>query len=115
MFTVIRTSWGWPLALNLMGKYLRVQEHGAHTRRMRAAMERLRDAEQRLRLSEPQALLERSATLSANTPLSLQAVIDVSDQQVDEQARAALRALAVVPAQPNTFSVAPSLPEGHAA
>ena len=108
-FTLVRTSGGLPLALNLMGKYLRVQEHGAQPRRMRAAMERLRDAEQRLRLSEPQALLERSATLSANTPLSLQAVIDVSDQQVDEQARAALRALAVFPAKPNTFSEAAAL------
>ena len=108
-YTLVRTSGGLPLALNLMGKYLRTQEHGAQPRRMRAAMERLRDAEQRLRLSEPQALLERSATLSANTPLSLQAVIDVSDQQMDEQARAALRALAVFPAKPNTFSEAAAL------
>ncbi len=108
-YSLVRTSGGLPLALNLMGKYLRVQEHGVQPRRMRAAMERLRDAEQRLRLSEPQALLERPATLSANTPLSLQAVIDVSDQQVDEQARAALRALAVFPAKPNTFSEAAAL------
>ena len=108
-YALVRTSGGLPLALNLMGKYLRTQEHGAQPRRMRAAMERLRDAEQRLHLSEPQALLERSVTLSAHMPLSLQAVINVSDQQVDEQARAALRRLSVFPAKPNTFSEAAAL------
>src|SRR6266851_1724479 len=101
---LVRSAGGLPLALHLMGKYLRTQAVGGQPRRVRTAMERLLAAEQRLRLSEPQALLERSPTLPTGTPLSLQAIINVSDQQVDELARAALRRLAVFPAKPNTFS-----------
>lgn len=102
--TLVQSSGGLPLALNLMGKYLRSQTYGGQTRRMRTALERLHDARERLLLSEPQAHLERSATLPAGTPLSLQTIISVSEQRLDEQARLALRRLAVFPAKPNTFS-----------
>ena len=43
-------------------------------------------------------------SLPAETSLSLQSVIEVSDQHLEEQARRALRALSVFPAKPNTFS-----------
>ena len=102
--TLVRATGGLPLALHLMGNYLRTQAVGGQPRRVRAAIERLLAAEQRLRLSEPQAPLERSPTLPTGTPLSLQAIINVSDQQLNALARAALRALAVFPPKPNTFS-----------
>ncbi|HEX6477383.1 MAG TPA: tetratricopeptide repeat protein, partial [Ktedonobacteraceae bacterium] len=73
-------------------------------RRLHAAMERLQRAEERLRLSEPQAWLERSPSLPTGMSVSLEAMITVSEQQLDEQARLALRSLAVFPAKPNTFS-----------
>jgi len=95
---------GLPLALTLIGKYLRAQSYGGQPRRIRAAIERLRDTESRLRLSEPQALLERSPGLSKDASISLQAVILISDQHLDEQARTALRALSVFLAKPNSFS-----------
>ena len=101
---LVHASGGLPLAVTLMGKYLRAQAHGGQPRRIRAALERLRDARTRLELSEAQPLVERSPTLALHTPLSLQSVISISDQQLEEQARAALRALAVFPAKPNTFS-----------
>ena len=54
--TLVRATGGLPLALHLMGNYLRTQaEIGGQPRRVRAAIERLLAAEQRLRLSEPQA------------------------------------------------------------
>lgn len=95
---------GLPLALTLLGNFLRAQSHSGQPRRLRAALERLRSADERLRLTEPQALIGSHPSMSAGTPLSLQAVIGISDQQVSEEARATLRALAVFPPKPNTFS-----------
>jgi tetratricopeptide (TPR) repeat protein/transcriptional regulator with XRE-family HTH domain len=97
---------GLPLALTLLGNYLRAQTYSGKPRRLRAALEQLRSIDGRLRLSEPQALIGGHPSLSAGTPLSLQAVIGISDQQVSEEGRATLRALAVFPPKPNTFSEA---------
>ncbi len=95
---------GLPLALTLLGNFLRVQSYTGQPRRLRAALERLHSADARLRLAEPQALIGSHPGMSAGTPLTLQAVIGMSDQQVNEEARATLRALAVFPPKPNTFS-----------
>ena len=67
-------------------------------------MERLRSADERLRLNEPQPLVGGHTSLSVGTPLSLQTVIGISDQQVSEEARTALRVLSIFPPRPNTFS-----------
>jgi tetratricopeptide (TPR) repeat protein/transcriptional regulator with XRE-family HTH domain len=93
-----------PLALTLMGNFLREQAHSGQPRRVRAALERLRRTDQRLQLYEAQPLVGGHPGLSAGTPLSLQLVIGMSDQQVSQEARTALRALAVFPPKPNTFS-----------
>lgn len=95
---------GLPLALTLLGNFLRAQAHSGQPRRLRAALARLRSADERLRLNEPQPLVGGHPGLSAGAPLSLQAMIDMSDQQVSEEARAALRALSVFPPKPNTFA-----------
>lgn len=95
---------GLPLALTLLGNYLRGQAASGQPRRLRAALERLRNARGRLQLAEPQALVGGHPSLSAGSPLSLQAVIGISDQQVSGEARATLRALGVFPPKPNTFS-----------
>ncbi len=101
---LVRASGGLPLAVTLMGKYLRKEGYAGQPRRIRAALARLRDAQARLDLSEPEPLVERSPTLALHTPHSLQSVIAISDQQLEEAAQAALRALAVFPAKPNNFS-----------
>jgi tetratricopeptide (TPR) repeat protein/transcriptional regulator with XRE-family HTH domain len=95
---------GLPLALTLLGNYLRAQSHSGQPRRLRAALERLHRTDERLRLAEPQALVGGHPSLSVGTPLSLQAVIGISDQQVSAEARSTLRALSVFPPKPNTFS-----------
>ena len=97
---------GLPLALTLLGNYLRAQAHSGQPRRLRTALERLRTIDGRLRLTEPQALIGSHPSLAQGTPLSLQAVIGISDQQVSTEAQATLRALAVFPPKPNTFSEA---------
>jgi transcriptional regulator with XRE-family HTH domain len=101
---LVQSVGGLPLALTIIGKYLRLQSHSGQPRRIRAAIERLQNVEERLRLVEPQAFLEKSPSLPVETPMSLSAVIEVGDHYLDEQARAGLRALAVFPAKPNSFS-----------
>ncbi len=93
-----------PLALTLVGKYLSVQVYSGQPRRLHAAVEHLRDAQARLQLSEARALAERHPSLANGTTLSLQALIAVSEQLLDEHARSALRALSIFPAKPNSFS-----------
>ncbi|HZS77454.1 MAG TPA: tetratricopeptide repeat protein [Ktedonobacteraceae bacterium] len=101
---LVRSVGGLPLALTLIGKYLQIQAYSGQTRRLQAALRRLQQVEERLRLSQPQAPLEHSPSLPLDKPVSLETVITVSDQWLDEQARTALRALSVFPAKPNTFS-----------
>lgn len=95
---------GLPLALTLMGRSLRAQAYSGQPRRLRAALERLRSTEARLQVTLPHAPVDRPPSLPEGTPLSLYATIAVSDQQLSAAARAALRALALLPAKPNTFS-----------
>ncbi len=102
--TLVRSVGALPLALTLAGRYLHVQGYRGQPRRLHAAIERLLKREQRLYLSTPVALADAHPSLSSEAPLSLQSVIAVSDQHLDEQARQALRALSVFPAKPNTFS-----------
>jgi len=102
--SLVRSVGGLPLALTIIGKHLRVQSLSGQPRRLQTAMERLRSAADRLRLSEPQAVLERSPNLPKGIPVSLQAVIGISEQQLDDQARRTLYTLAAFPAKPNSFS-----------
>ncbi len=102
--SLVQSVGGLPLALTLMGNYLRLQTYSGQPRRLHAAIDRLRIAEERLRLAGPQSLLERSPGLPEGTLISLQTVIAVSEQQLSSSARAALRAISVFPAKPNSFS-----------
>lgn len=108
---------GLPLALVLMGSELRKASHSTQPRRLRAAYARLASPSQRLRLSAPQVPTGHYPNLSANTPLSLPAVI--ATHTLDHATRRTLRALSLFPAKPNTFSelaalaVATTSPFGH--
>lgn len=95
---------GLPLALTLMGNYLRKEAYSGKARRIGAALERLAVAEERLLLREPHVPVERHTSLSTETPLSLQTVFEVTDQQLKGPERAALYALSVFPPKPNSFS-----------
>ena len=101
---LVQSAGGLPLALTLMGKYLKSQAYSGQPRRQRAAMERLSHPEERLRLTIPQAPLEQHTSLPAEIPLSLDAVIGISVWQLDEAAQQALLFLSVFPAKPSSFS-----------
>jgi tetratricopeptide (TPR) repeat protein/transcriptional regulator with XRE-family HTH domain len=95
---------GLPLALTLLGNYLRLQSYSGQARRIDAALARLSDAEARLHLSEPRGPTERHTSLSKDRPISLQAVIDVTCQQLNAPEKATLYALSVFPPKPGHFS-----------
>lgn len=95
---------GLPLALTLIGKYLHAQAYSGQPRRIAAALERLSRAEERLQLREALGPLDRHPSLPREQSLSLHSVFAVTDQQLDQQARAALYALSVFPSKPNSFS-----------
>lgn len=101
---LIHAVGGLPLALTLMGNYLRKQAYSGQTRRVHTALKKLSLIEERLQISEPHGPVNSHTSLPAATPLSLKSVIAVSDQLLDEQARDALYALSVFPARPNSFS-----------
>lgn len=101
---LVRAVGSLPLALTLMGKYLAAQVSTGQPRRLQAALAHLQDTEQRLRLSMPTTPGERSPSLPENIPLSLHAAITISARQLTPQDHAALCALALFPAKPNSFS-----------
>ena len=95
---------GLPLALTLLGNYLRLQSYSGPARRVDAALARLNDAEERLHIGEPRGPTERHTSLQIDMPLSLHSVIDVTVQQLSSQEEAALYALSVFQPKPNNFS-----------
>ena len=95
---------GLPLALTLLGNYLRLQSYSGPARRVDAALARLSDAEERLHIGEPRGPTERHSSLQIDMPLSLHSVIDVTVRQLSSQEKAALYALSVFPPKPNHFS-----------
>jgi tetratricopeptide (TPR) repeat protein/transcriptional regulator with XRE-family HTH domain len=102
--SLVRSVGGLPLALTLMGGYLRRQAYSGQERRIESAVKHVQDVQQRLRLSEPISPADRPPNLPVGTPLSLKAAIAASDQRLDEHARGALYALSVFLAKPNSFS-----------
>ncbi len=95
---------GLPLALTLIGNYLRTQSHNKQRRRINAALDHLSHAQERLQLSELQDAAEGHSSLESDEHLSLQSVFAVTVRQLDPQIRHALYALSIFPAKPNTFS-----------
>ena len=104
---------GLPLALTLVGNYLRRHTYSGQPRRVEAALSRLSDAEERLNISEPRGPVERHPSLPLDTPVSLQSVIAVTDSQLDNDQQTVLRALSVFPPKPDSFSEATALTVGN--
>ncbi len=106
---LVQAVGGLPLALTLMGKHLQKQTHTGQPRRLDEALAQLQSSEARLRLAHPQSPLERRPGMPEDMPLSLQAIIGLSEVALDATARGALRNLSVFDAKPNSFSEAAAL------
>lgn len=101
---LVRATGGLPLALNLLGKSLAIQEHSGQPRRLQTALLRLLNSRERLSLSVPLLPNEGFPALMETRAISLQATIAVSVQQLSHMEQATLSALALFPPKPNSFS-----------
>jgi hypothetical protein len=102
--TLARLVGGLPLALQLIGIYLRTQVYSGQPRRWRAALECLKQPVARLQLIMPRAPLERQMGLPAGAPISLYNEIELSYQRLAPASRLALHALAGLFFQAVSFS-----------
>ncbi len=101
---LVQAVGGLPLALTLIGNYLRKQSYTGQVRRIHSALALLSDASQRMQLKQSFSPLESHPSLPDETSLSLSSIIAVTDQALDEQVRHALYSLATFPPKPNSFS-----------
>ncbi|EFH86790.1 tetratricopeptide repeat protein [Ktedonobacter racemifer] len=100
---LVQAVGGLPLALTLMGNYLRKQASHGDTQHIQNAIQSLSNTRQRLELSEAyDANLEPEP--GAPKLRSLQSVIAITDRQLSSTARAALCALSILPPKPHSFS-----------
>ncbi len=102
--TLVQSVGSLPLGIILMGRYLQKYTYKAQSRRLNEALIALKQTRHRLSLSQQATPLERNPGIPAETPLSLQAVIGLSDSILDSAAHQALIALAAFPPKPNHFS-----------
>jgi tetratricopeptide (TPR) repeat protein/transcriptional regulator with XRE-family HTH domain len=102
---LVHSVGGLPLALTLMGNYLRKQAYTNQPRRINAALTRLNDARMRLDIDEPNVPVEIHPSLPHASKLSLDSIISVTIKFLsDPQASSALFALSIFPPKPNSFS-----------
>src|SRR6266487_2313907 len=106
---LVKSVGGLPLALTLIGKYLRMHAHSGQPRRLRTAINRLHQVDELLQLAQPQAPVETFPGLPVGEQISLQTVISLSTQRLDKDANDVLYALSVFPPKPNSFSEAAAL------
>ncbi len=102
-YDLVQLVGGRPLALVLLGSYLTTTSTPTKVQ-IRSAIQKVKDAKIRLeRITTPVEPLGTVPSLSPGTPITLMAVIAVSDEALQPHAQAALRALAFLPPKPNTF------------
>jgi transcriptional regulator with XRE-family HTH domain/tetratricopeptide (TPR) repeat protein len=95
---------GLPLALTLLGNYLRKQAYHLSARRTAAALERLSNVNERFKISEPHLRSGTHPSLPSSVAISLASIIEVSDHFLTATARETLYALSVFPPKPESFS-----------
>ncbi len=106
---LLQYAGGLPLALTLLGHYLRSRTIGGQRRRMEAALAQLVDTGLRLRLVAPLGAALRPPPQPISASWSLESIIGISDHYLSPAAQQALRALSVLPAKPDRFSEAAAL------
>jgi tetratricopeptide (TPR) repeat protein len=100
MQDLVQAVGGLPLALTLLGNYLRKQAQQSDEP-ISAALERLSNVQLRLQISEPHTTIEDHPILYSP---SLQSIIAITDKWLPQPAREALYTLSIFPPKPHTFT-----------
>lgn len=107
---VLRAVGGLPMALVLVGNYLRIQALRSPDGLVpKAAFQRVDHARDILQIEQPQAPIARHPSLPKDAKISVQALVNISVEELMPQGKLLLRMLSVFPAKPNTFSRAAAL------
>ncbi len=101
---LVQTVGGLPLALTLLGNYLRQHSYNVPLRRAVLALEHLSNVQVRLQIGEPHVQVEAHPSIASSLPISLGSIIAVSDHLLTPLARETLYALSVFPPKPASFS-----------
>lgn len=101
---LIRAVGGLPLALTLVGNYLKHEGSSLSSRRIRDAFSHLDDAAARMSLNISNDYVKGHPSLKKGEHISLQTLFAVTDQRLTESQRAALYALSILPSKPGDFS-----------
>ncbi|MBC8552176.1 MAG: tetratricopeptide repeat protein [Candidatus Brocadiales bacterium] len=97
---------GLPLAIVLLGRYLqKIERFSNQPKYLREVLTKFREAEVRLSLTQPQTPPGHHPSLPDDVPISLLAIIAISEEELSNTDRNAFYSLALFPPEPNTFSV----------
>ena len=94
---------GLPQALVIAGGALRTAAYSDQPRRLAKFLDRLADPAERLSLERSRSALDQQAGIPSDEPISLQAVIALSDEALEPSTQSALRRLSIFPAKPSSF------------
>jgi tetratricopeptide (TPR) repeat protein len=100
---LVQAVGGLPQALVIAGGALRTAAYADQPRRLRVFLDRLADPAELLSLERTRSALDQQAGLPTDEPISLQAVIALSDEALESSTRSALRRLSIFPTKPSTF------------
>lgn len=95
---------GLPLAIILIGHYIRSNQYKKSPRTMEDIIKQLHDSKMRMEIQKPQQIMYKQPSLSLGENLSLRAIIQLSYELLDIDEKNALNNLAILPAKPNHFS-----------
>jgi tetratricopeptide (TPR) repeat protein/transcriptional regulator with XRE-family HTH domain len=104
-----RAVGGLPLALTLIGNYLRIQSYAGSKRRISHAFNNLMSTPTRLTIAEPHIPAISHPSLVVTQKISLDTIIRVSEDRLSPNAKRAFYLLALFPPKPNSFSESAAL------
>jgi tetratricopeptide (TPR) repeat protein len=94
---------GLPQALVIAGGALRTAAYSDQPRRLANFLDRLADPAKLLSLERSRSALDQQAGIPSDQPISVQAIIALSDEALEPSTQSALRRLSIFPPKPSSF------------
>ncbi|GHO49182.1 helix-turn-helix domain-containing protein [Ktedonospora formicarum] len=110
---LVRAVGSLPLALTIMGNYLRTQGITGQARRLQSALCRLSNIHERMHLEQVLGLHGLHSHQKHSLPRSLYAAISATEQYLSERVRIAFSALSVFPPKPASFTEAEAITQAQ--